>query len=310
MVYRLKIPYYRPMNGKEFTQPDWDDLRHFLALATVGTLLGAAKNLGVEHATVSRRVASLEAKLGRKLVDRRGRRIVLTPDGEQVASLAAPVASQMMAIEQLGRSSPTEARGHVRISAPPALSTALLGQPIVDIRRDFPGIQVTLVGEKRFASLNRREADIAIRMSRPEEGDYSIAKLGVINFNLYASPDYLRTVSPEDWTFIGYDDSMKSSPQQVRLQEVAGDRPVAIKSSVLEYQAAAARAGGGVVMLPDFAQETLAGLQRIDDKPLLSREVWLVVHSEVTTVPAIRAVADALKLAFSRRKISTDTQQT
>lgn len=183
------------MIGREFTKIDWDDLRHFLALAQSGTLLGAAKQLGVEHATISRRVSSLETSLGRKLVDRRGRRIMLTSDGAQVARHAALVAAQTAAIEQLGRSSATELRGHVRISAPPALSSVLLAKPIAAVRRSHPGVEVTLVGEKRLASLNRREADIAVRMSRPEDGDYAIVKLGETSFHLYASKTYLETVS-------------------------------------------------------------------------------------------------------------------
>ncbi|MBP2445177.1 LysR family transcriptional regulator [Rhizobium leguminosarum] len=236
------------MIGKEFTQIDWDDLRHFLALARSGTFLGAAKQIGVEHATISRRVASLEAGLGRKLIDRRGRRVVLTADGEQVAKHAMLIATQTAAIEQLGRSSSTELRGHVRISAPPAFSSVLLAQPIVAIRRDHPAVQITLVGEKRLASLNRREADIAVRLSRPEDGNYSIIKLGEITFDLYASKSYLETVAPSEWTFIGYDETMNASPQQVRLIELAAGRPIAVRSSVLEFQAAAARLGGGVVM--------------------------------------------------------------
>ncbi len=186
------------MDGKTFTQLDWDDLRHFLALATAGTFLGAAKRLGVEHATISRRVLALEMRLGRKLVDRRGRRFVLTSDGEKVAELAATIALQAAAIEQLGRTGTTDLRGHVRISAPPALSSMLLARPLVDLRRRHPGIQITLVGEKRFASLNRREADIAVRLSRPEEGDYVIMKVGEIGFHLYAAEDYLSSIPPEE----------------------------------------------------------------------------------------------------------------
>ncbi|MCM2476363.1 LysR family transcriptional regulator [Rhizobium sp. CG5] len=288
------------MIGKQFTQLDWDDLRHFLALSRSGTLLGAAKQLGVEHATISRRVASLEAKLGRKLIDRRGRRIILTADGEQVASLAAPMASQISAIEQLGRSSSTEARGHVKISAPPALSAALLAEPVVALREKFPGIQITLVGEKRFASLDRREADIAIRLSRPEEGDYQISRLGVIAFALYASADYIERVPSAEWVFIGYDEAMNASPQQLRLLEIALTRPLAIKSSILEFQIAAAQAGGGVVMLPDFAVSLTIGLRRVGEERLLEREIWLVVHSDVKDVPAIRVVVEALSTAFGR----------
>ncbi|TAU47412.1 LysR family transcriptional regulator [Rhizobium ruizarguesonis] len=296
----MKIPYCFTMIGREFTKIDWDDLRHFLALAQSGTLLGAAKQLGVEHATISRRVSSLETSLGRKLVDRRGRRITLTSDGAQVARHAALVAAQTAAIEQLGRSSATELRGHVRISAPPALSSVLLAKPIAAVRRSHPGVEVTLVGEKRLASLNRREADIAVRMSRPEDGDYAIVKLGETSFHLYASKTYLETVSPPDWTFIGYDETMNASPQQLRLIELAAGRPIAVRSSVLEFQAATASLGAGVVMLPDFAVLESSGLQRIETEQPLTREVWLVVHSDIKDVPSVRVVVDALKNALGK----------
>ncbi len=282
------------MIGKEFTQIDWDDLRHFLALAQAGTLLGAARQIGVEHATISRRVSALEKALGRKLVDRRGRRILLTADGEQVARHAALVAQQTAVIEQLGRASATEMRGHVRISAPPALSSVLLAEPVVALRRIHPGIEITLTGEKRLASLNRREADIAVRLSRPEDGDYAMTRLGEMTFHLYASPAYLDSVPEAEWSFIGYDEGMNASPQQLLLFERAAGRPIAIRSSVLEFQAAAASRGGGVVMLPDFAAHGM-DLQRIEEEHPLRREIWLVVHNEIRNIPSVRVVMDALK---------------
>jgi DNA-binding transcriptional LysR family regulator len=282
------------MIEKEFTHIDWDDIRHFLALAQAGTLLGAARQIGVEHATISRRVASLEKALGRKLVDRRGRRILLTADGEQVARHAALVAHETAVIAQLGRASATDMRGHVRISAPPALSCVLLAEPVVAIRRAHPGIEITLSGEKRLASLNRREADIAVRLSRPEDGDYAMSKLGDMTFHFYASKAYLESVPEAQWSFIGYDEGMNASPQQLRLFERASSRPIAIRSSVLEFQAAAASRGGGVVMLPDFAARDM-GLQRIEEESPLSREIWLVVHNEIRNVPSVRVVMDALK---------------
>lgn len=286
------------MVGKKFTHMDWDDLRHFLALAQAGTFLGAARQLGVEHATVSRRVLSLEARLGRRLVDRRGRRVALTADGEQVAKHAILIAAHMAAVEQLGRSSATELQGHVRISAPPALSTVLLVEPIAAVRRQHPGIHITLVGEKRQASLDRREADIVVRLSRPDQGDYSIVKLGEMSFNFYASKRYLDAVAPLDWTFIGYDESMNASPQQMRLIELANGRPIALRSSVLEFQVAAALEGG-VVMLPDFAVPVTADLERVRGDHTLVREIWLVVHADIKDVPSIRAVTDAIRSAFA-----------
>ncbi len=93
---------------------------------------------------------------------------------------------------------------------------------------------------------------------------------------------------------------MNAAAQQIRLLEIAAGRPVALRSSVLEFQAAAARAGGGVVMLPDFAAEQSPGLRRVEEEAALTRDVWLVVHSQIKDVPAIRSVVDALKSAFRR----------
>jgi DNA-binding transcriptional LysR family regulator len=283
------------MTGKKFTTLDWDDLRHFEALARMGTFLGAAKVLGVEHATVSRRVASLEAMLGRKLVDRRDRRLSLTAEGEHVAHYAREMAMQTAAIEQMGRSSRTELQGHVRVSAPPALSAALLAKPIVNVQRTHPGIRITLLGEKRLASLNKREADIAVRLSRPDAGDYAVIKMATIRFHLYASETYLATVAPADWTFIAYDDDMNAAPQQVLLREMAAERPISLKSSDLAFQIVAARLGAGVIMLPDFAAAPHADLRRIPDQAALEREIWLVVHADIKDMPAVRAVLEALK---------------
>jgi DNA-binding transcriptional LysR family regulator len=299
MARCAEIPYFRAMTGKKFTSLDWDDLRSFEALARAGTFLGAAKLLGVEHATVSRRVAALEATLERKLIDRRDRRISLTTEGEHVARYARQMAIQTAAIEQLARSSQTELQGHVRISAPPGLSAAVLAKPIVDVQRKHPGIRITLLGEKRVASLDKREADIAVRLSRPEDGDYAVMKMGAIRFHLYASETYLATVAPANWTFIAYDDEMNAAPQQVLLREIAAERPISLRSSDLAFQIAAARLGAGVVMLPEFAATPLGDLRRIQAPVSLEREIWLVVHADIRHVPAVRAVLDVLKQAVT-----------
>jgi DNA-binding transcriptional LysR family regulator len=93
---------------------------------------------------------------------------------------------------------------------------------------------------------------------------------------------------------------MNASPQQLRLIELAAGRPIAVRSSVLEFQAATASLGAGVVMLPDFAVLESSGLQRIENEQALTREVWLVVHSDIKDVPSVRVVVDALKNALGK----------
>ncbi|WP_245582376.1 LysR family transcriptional regulator [Neorhizobium lilium] len=288
---------------------DWENLRYFAALAGKGTFLGAARSLGVEHATVSRRVALLEEQLQLRLVDRRGRRIELTPDGARIAAMASRMEEQVLAI---GRAALPQDRltGTVRISAPPALSSSLLPGPISELRRHHPDIEVTVVGEKRYASLDKREADIAVRLSRPDQGDLTMARIGSVTFNFYASPSYLAEVPEAEWSFISYGADMENSPQHLRLIQTAAGRRIGLKASTLELQRAAAQAGGGVAMLPDFFVNPSYGLvTALDDKEPIRRDIWLVVHSDIRSVPTIRTVMDAIRRGarqMARNDVSGD----
>jgi DNA-binding transcriptional LysR family regulator len=279
---------------------DWENLRYFLALSNSGTLLGAARILGVEHATVSRRVALLEEQLQTRLVDRRGRRIALTKEGERIAAMARQMEDQALAISQVTLSQDRLA-GTVRISAPPALSSVLLPGPIAGLRQRHPGIEVTVVGEKRYASLGRREADIAVRLTRPEQGDLTVTRIGGIAFNFYASPSYLAEIPHQDWSFIAYGADMEASPQHRRLVEVANGRRIGIRASTLEFQRAAASASGGIAILPDFFVGPQDGLvvAIAENAPVL-RDIWLVVHSDIRDVPIIRVVTDAIRDGIRR----------
>jgi DNA-binding transcriptional LysR family regulator len=285
---------------------DWENLRHFAALARCGTLLGAARSLGVEHATVARRIAALESQIGVKLIDRRGRRIVLTVEGQGVAGMADRMREEALAVERVKLAAGAALAGDIRISAPPAFATALLVEPLVGLRRKHPDINVSIVGETRYASLDRREADIAVRMTRPEQGDLTVTKLCEVAFGFYAAPAYLAGVPEQEWSFIAYDETMTTSPQHQRLLAVANGRRVTMRASSLEFQLAAARAGGGVAILPSFLSTGVENLVEAIPQPTpLTREVWLVVHSDIRNVPIVRAVMEALK-AFERKSQMPD----
>jgi len=275
---------------------DWENLRYFAAFARAGTLLGAARALGVEHATVARRVAGLEEQMGVKLVDRRGRRIVLTPEGERVAGMAERMGQEAQAIERLGLAAGATLAGEVRISAPPTLAAAMLPAALVALRARHPDIGITIVGETRYASLDRREADIAVRMTKPEQGNFVISKLGNVGFGFYATAAYLAATLEEQRTFIAYDETMASAPQSIRLADATEGRKVALRATTLEFQLAAACAGGGIAMLPNFM---LAGVddlvEAIPQRQPMTRELWLVVHADIRNVQIIRVVMEALK---------------
>lgn len=274
---------------------DWDDLRYFIALAREGTLSGAARALGVDHVTVARRIAALEAATALKLVDRRARSYALTDDGRRIAALAAPMEEAAFAVARAAQAAKPAISGEVSISAPPSLAYALVAPKLIQLRRQHPGIIIKLIGEKRSASLSRREADLALRLSRPAEPGLIARKIGHFGFSLYGAPAYLKETPPHAFAFIAYDASMDDAPQQRWLRTIAGSRQIILRTGDLENQAAAARAGVGLAVLPHFLGEADPRLQRYEtNQREVGRDVWLVVHRDLRRAPLIRAVMEFL----------------
>ena len=275
---------------------NWDDLHYFVVLAREGTLSAAARALKVDHVTVARRVAALEAASGLKLVDRRARLYRLTGDGQRIAALAAPMEETAFAVERAVRAAGPGIAGEVSISAPPSLANALIAPKLAELRRQHPGIRIKLIGEKRSASLNRREADLALRLSRPTEPELIARKIGHFGFSLYGAPDYLKETPPHALAFIAYDTSMDDAPQQLWLKSIIGKREIVLRTSDLENQAAATRAGVGLAVLPHFLGDGDPTLVRHDAKTgQVGRDVWMVVHRDLRRAPAIRAVMEFLE---------------
>jgi DNA-binding transcriptional LysR family regulator len=274
---------------------DWNDLHHFVVLAREGTLSATARALGVDHVTVARRVAALEAATALKLVDRRARSYELTDPGRQLAAIAAPMEDIAFGVERAAQAAKPGISGEVSISAPPSLANALIAPKLVALRRQHPGILIKLIGEKRAASLSRREADLALRLSRPAEPGLIARKIGHFGFSLYGAPAYLKETPPHASAFIAYDDSMEDVPQQQWLKTIAAGRDIVLRTSDLENQAAAARAGVGLAALPHFMGDSDPRLGRYQtDRKSVSRDVWLVVHRDLRHTPAVRAVMEFL----------------
>ena len=274
---------------------DWENIRHFVALAREGTLSAAARTLRVDHATVARRVAALEASTGLKLVDRRARIATLTEDGKRIAAVAAPMEEAAFAIGRTAQAAKPGVEGEVTISAPPNFASAVIAPQLVRLRQQHPGIRIKLIGEKRRASLGRREADLALRLLRPVESGLFVRKIGSFGFSLYGTPAYLSKIAPHAFAFIGYDASMAESPQEIWLRTIIGDREVVLRTNDLETQIAAARSGLGVAALPHYLGDGDPRLQRYEatQKPP-SRDVWLLVHRDIRQAPLVRAVMEFL----------------
>jgi DNA-binding transcriptional LysR family regulator len=274
---------------------DWENIRHFLAVARVGTLSGAARSLNVDHATVSRRLNAFEEEAKARLVDRLPRACKLTAAGQRIFELAQGMEENVYAIERFLEASRSPLSGKVTLSAPPVLVANFLVKHLADFRRTHPDIQLSVSGEARQVSLSRREADIAIRLVRPEEATSVARKLGRMPFDLYASRHYAHLHKPSMWEFIAYDARFTDMPQQKWLISVAKGRPLACQISDINGHLAAVQAGAGVAGLPCFLGDGDAKLQRVaHDGETFSRDIWMAVHRDLRRSPQIRAVMNFL----------------
>lgn len=270
--------------------PDWNDLRYFLAVTAAGSLSAAARALGVEHTTVSRRIEALEGVLGVRLFDRFARGWSLTEAGQALLPQAQRVETEVHGLLRQA-SGADGAKGTVRISAPPAIAAQWIAPRLTQLRGQLDGIQIELGAEPAQVDLSRREADIAIRFRRPQSPDLAVRVVANVRYYLSATPEYLAARTEAEWEFIGYDESLAETPQQEWLEAFAGARQFIMRSNDLNSIAAAARNGAGIAALPEFLA---AGLIIDGVECPIQRKLWMVIHDDVRKSPRVRRTADVL----------------
>jgi DNA-binding transcriptional LysR family regulator len=257
----------------------------------------------VDHATVSRRLASLEVALDVRLVDRLPRSCRLTAIGRRVFGCAVEMEAGAHGIARLAKAAHAPLVGRVTLSAPPVLVTHLLAEHLARFRAEYPDIRLSLSAQGQQVSLSRREADVAVRLARPNEAGSVTRKVGTMAFGLYAHRCYAHLAAPEKWQFIAFDQSFADMPQQLWLLGIAGDRPVACELNHISEHLIAVQAGAGVAGLPCFLGDRDRDLARIDeDVPPFSRDIWLAVHRDLRKTPAVRAVMDFAAIIISENR--------
>jgi DNA-binding transcriptional LysR family regulator len=272
---------------------DWQDLRYFLTAARSGSLTAAAKQLGVDHATVGRRVARLEAATGVKLLTRLPRSTRLTEQGVALMEVAAALEEDAQAVARHLRGQVAGLSGTVTVSALPALAALVIAPSLSRLADRHPGIRLVMSATSTIASLERGEADIAIGFVRPSLQGRVVRRVGAMPFAIYGAPALIAS-PPERWAFIGFEGSLANIVQQKWLDAFAGARPFALRSNDVATQAQAARAAIGAALLPCFVGDGDAGLFRLDVDPPPSRPLWMSVHADVRRSPTVRAVMDHL----------------
>ena len=279
---------------------DWDDLRFFLAVARSGRLTAAARRLGADHATVSRRITSLEEALKAKLFERRPQGYMLTAHGERLLAKAESMETEALAIQSDIGGADMALSGTVRIGAPDGLGTSFLAPRLALFAKSYPGLEIQLIAMPRLLSLSKREADVAITLAPPKEGKVVARKLSDYRLGLYASPEYLASMppvtKPEDLfehRIIGYIDDLIFSPELDYLDEVAKGLRAHVQSSSVIAQMNAVAAGAGIGVIHHFMAEGEKRLVPVLPVTVsITRSFWLLVHADLKDVARVRAIVD------------------
>lgn len=286
---------------------NWDDMRVFLAVARSGQILGAGKRLGLNHATVSRRMVALESALGAKLLNRLTTGCELTPEGERFLQVAERMEADMIAARSEVAGEGATLSGTVRIGAPDGFGVAYLAGRLPEFSALHADLDLQLVPVPRSFSLSRHEADIAITVDRPTEGRLVAAKLVDYTLAIYASRAYAEAhglpQSTDDLLkhrLIGYVPDLIVSPSLDYARQFHPQWEARFSVSSALGQVEAVRAGAGVGILHSFIARKHPELVLVEAIKPIRRAYWLVYHESVRPVRRIQAVAGFIAQAVER----------
>lgn len=289
------------------TLESWDDLRYFLAVARSGTLSGAARDLGVNHSTVFRRIGALEEHIGSRLFERLPRGYALTAAGEDMVDHAERIEDEMNALGRklLGRDQ--EMHGEVRVTTVEEI-LKLIAPHLRCFHDAHPGITLVLDTDQRLLSLGRREADVAIRPgARADEPDVAGRRICGLHANVYAARSYLDSrgepENPDDLDghdLITFGRPTKRTAIYQWLTTHAPNSRVVFESHSMLGTFEAAKAGLGIAVLPSFMSDVEPSLVRLFETSMdqSSHGLWLLVHKDLRQTARVRAFVDFVTKAL------------
>jgi DNA-binding transcriptional LysR family regulator len=280
---------------------EWEDYRHFLAVARSGSLAGAARALKTSPATVGRHIAVLERRLAARLFERNQNGYALTENGEAIRLKAESIEEAILSTEREAFGRDLRVTGKVRVATADDIASYIIAPRLADFRKSYPGIVLEIAASWDVVNLTRREADLALRTARPLRGDYIIRRVGVWNCAVYASRRYADVHCPEaersdlsrldliTWTeestFRGGD----------WLENHLRGATVVFMANSRHAQYAACKAGLGIAVLPCIAADRDPDLvQLLPPERVRSVDLLLVAHRDLARTARVRAAMDFL----------------
>lgn len=289
-----------------------DDLRVLLEVARTGRLTEAAKQLQINHTTVSRHITRLEQAAGTRLFDRNLDGWTLTEAGSHLLVHAEVIDAAVKSARAEVSPGGLVLAGRVRVIAPDGFGTYTLLPALGRLQHQHTDLIVEVLTANRHASLTPREFDVAVTIERPQTRALDVSKLIDFTLAFYASPDYLLSHNAIDTTedlydhrLIWYlDDALEHGTFNL-LDEVLPNAQAQLQTNFIAGQIEAASSGLGIALLPTFIGDRCATLQRLDHIPAnVQRSYWLSVPRELARLPRVR-----LMIEFIRSLVTEQTSR-
>lgn len=272
-------------------------------------MVAAAKSLGMDDSTVSRRIARLEAELGIALVSRAGRRTALTEKGRELANVASELESIVLRKVTAGAHSGTALNGIVRVGAPEGLGVGYLAEQLAKISSANSNLEIELVALPRNYSLAAREVDIAISLDRPTTGQVTAFRLTPYTLALHGTDQYFKQhgkpktlADLKSHTFAGYIPELLFTSELDFIRLAPGlEVKASIRSTSVLAQVNAVECGAAIGVLPTFLTNKNKALKIIlAGEVMLERAYWLSVHDDLKIRPRVKYVVGAIRSAVKR----------
>jgi DNA-binding transcriptional LysR family regulator len=290
--------------------PRWDDVPLFLALFRERNLTAAARRLGLDASTASRRLSALEETTRTRLFDRTRLGLAPTEAAEKMLAAAEEMERAALKLASAAEASEVGVEGVVRIAAIPGLADAHVAPRLHRLIARYPRLRVELDVGNRVTDLTRREADLALRSIRPQSGELVMKKVATFRWLAMASVERARELGVlrrwEDAPWITWDDDLAHIPTARWVAKHASGAPPVLRTSSMTSQVEAVRSGLGVALLDEYAPTVHAGLTPVRFARALEAsasewpvdDLWLVGHAALRETPRVAAVWDFLVEMF------------
>ncbi|PSJ80432.1 LysR family transcriptional regulator [Neisseria iguanae] len=268
---------------------DWNDLHYFILLVEKQTLTATANALEVEHSTVSRRIERLEKQLAVHLFDRINKRYLLTDEGKRLYDEAKKLQLNIHQFTQTAKDS-RQSIDEVAVSIPPFVAKGLIAPHLGAFYQRFNNIRLVLQSESGVSNLHQRQADIALRIAKPQQDDLVAKRLRNVHYYWYAHPHYLEHTPSEKRQYMSLN---LSGTHGDWLQTELTGKTVRFVCNDFQLMKSAIQQQVGIGLLPDcYAEDT--DFVQVDSNSTFSAPMYLVMHEDVRHAQKVRAVADFL----------------